>query len=545
MINYNAILADQQAADLAAQEQERLAAYKAAWQAYHGTMPKPLKVRPGNADDNVIVSKARVIVDTAVTYLFGFGVEWQLGETDTDTAAEEWLDTCWTVNRKQTTLLRLAMNGAVCGHVFVKIVPNAPSTAPYPRLVVLDPAMVRVTWQPDDIEVVDAYTVSWMGVTNGRPTLFRQRIERQGAQWVVIDEHARPGELVPRWIEDGRETWPHDWPPLLDCQNLPMPNEYYGEPDITPDVVQLNYARNFTLSNWQRIIKWFAHPRTWAKGVGGTTLDVGPEQTIVFNSPDASLNMLQIASDLAGTGDFDRRIDEAMHEITATPAIATGKLETVGNLSGTALQVLYGPLLSKTRKKRAVYEDFIIELCRRLLDLGGYGADNRVQVTWPELVPSDPLQEAQTMQIHAALGVVSKETMAEKLGYDWDIEEERMAVVDATDTQPEADVPEEDEGRRLLVAFQAVKEAVDAGLPLDVVLTKYLAWSDADINAMNETQAAQQPDPAEVAARVAMMQAGQQQARQGTTNEQQGTTQTPQAPGPGANSGAAHQGVGQ
>jgi cell pole-organizing protein PopZ len=90
-----------------------------------------------------------------------------------------------------------------------------------------------------------------------------------------------------------------------------------------------------------------------------------------------------------------------------------------------------------------------------------------------------------------------------------------------------------------------VKEAVDAGLPLDVVLTKYLAWSDADINAMNETQAAQQPDPAEVAARVAMMQAGQQQARQGTTNEQQGTTQTPQAPGPGANSGAAHQGVGQ
>ncbi|HPB46588.1 MAG TPA: prepilin-type N-terminal cleavage/methylation domain-containing protein, partial [Microthrixaceae bacterium] len=129
--------------------------------------------------------------------------------------------------------------------------------------------------------------------------------------------------------------------PMLDCQNLPLPNVYYGEPDLTPDVVALVGSLNFTLSNWARIIKWYANPRQYVTGVSsGATLDVAADKTLMLPT-GATLGLLQINSDLAGTAEFARRLEEAVHELTATPAIATGKLESVGALSGVALQVLY------------------------------------------------------------------------------------------------------------------------------------------------------------------------------------------------------------
>jgi hypothetical protein len=45
---------------------------------------------------------------------------------------------------------------------------------------------------------------------------------------------------------------------------------------------------------------------------------------------------------------------------------------------------------------------------------------------WPTLIQKDQLEEAQTLQIHKQLGLVSVETLQAKLGYDHDVEELRM-----------------------------------------------------------------------------------------------------------------------
>lgn len=122
---------EQQVSEIAALEEiARARRFKTAWEAYYGQHPKPLKVKSGQPDDNVIVNFARVVVDKGVSFLFGQDVGFELDETDT-TPAEEWLAGCWKANRKSTLLQKLALNGAVCGHAFVKIVPGNP----YPRIV--------------------------------------------------------------------------------------------------------------------------------------------------------------------------------------------------------------------------------------------------------------------------------------------------------------------------------------------------------------------------------------------------------------------------
>src|ERR1039457_1281116 len=49
----------------------RLQDMKSAWQAYCGNANPPLMVRAGEADDNLILSFGRTIVDKGVSFLFG------------------------------------------------------------------------------------------------------------------------------------------------------------------------------------------------------------------------------------------------------------------------------------------------------------------------------------------------------------------------------------------------------------------------------------------------------------------------------------------
>lgn len=413
------IVETQIASALALEEQKRALQFKRAWEAYYGRFAKSLKVRRGQADDNVIVNLVRAIVDKGVSFLFGQDVGFELDETE-HTPAEEWLAGCWEANRKATLLQKLALNGGVCGHCFVKIVPNAP----YPRLVVLDPATVTPTWEPDDIETVLRYRIQYPAVDSktGKPIVIRQLIELDGAVWRITDQVSRADST--RWETTAEATWPYPWPPIGDCQNLPNPNEYWGISDLEEDVLQLNGAINFVLSNLARIVRFHAHPKTWGKGFTAQQLSIAVDETIVLPSPDAELRNLEMLGDLSSSIALYERLREALHEVTRVPEVATGKLDSAGALSGVALNILYQPLLEKTETKRRTYGDLLIELNRRLLALGGFGEDNHTVLHWPELLPRDPLQERQAALLDQQLGV-STDTILQRLGFDPELERQK------------------------------------------------------------------------------------------------------------------------
>lgn len=417
-----------------AEEMARVRDIATRWQYYTGKHPRPLKVRPGQPDDNIIVNFVRIVVDKGVSFLFGNEVTFEIDEVRR-TEAEEWLDAAWEANNKMLLLQKLALNGAVAGHAFAKIVPGAP----YPRIIVLDPATVTVRWAPDDIERVLLYRIQYTALDPqaGRMVNYRQDIRLTDEGWVIADFRAERGG---EWRTVNEERWPYAWPPIVDCQNLPAPNSFWGDSDISDDIIQLNRAMNFILSNIARIIRFHAHPKTWGRGFTADQLRIGVDETIVLPSPEAELRNLEMQSDLASSIAAFERLREAFHEVTCVPEVAVGKMDRVGALSGVALQILYRPLVERTEVKRRLYGKLITDLNARLLEMGGYGAGINTVLHWPELLPADPLQERQVALLDQQLGV-SQDTILARLGYDPDLEREKREVRTA------------ELGERLLSAF--------------------------------------------------------------------------------------------
>ena len=430
------ILERQAVADATAEEAARVEAISAAWDAYYGRFPKPLRVRAGQADDNVSVNYCRAVVDKGVSFLFGQDVRFELDETE-QTAEEEWLQECWRANRGMVTLQKLALSGAIAGHAFAKIVP----ARPLPRVVVLDPASVRVHWDPEDLDTVVQYIIQYSTIDHrtDRVVAFRQRIERQdNGRWRIVDEVSQSGGA---WRTRADTAWPWTWPPILDCQNLPNPNEYWGISDLEEDVIGLNRSINFVLSNVNRIIRFHAHPKTWGRGFTASQLNVGIDETIVLPSADAELHNLEMQSDLGSSIALYERLREALHQVTRVPEVATGKLDNAGALSGVALHILYQPLIEKTETKRRTYGELVTELNRRMLALAGFGEEHHTVIHWPELIPTDPFQEAQAAVLYQQLGV-SSDTLLQRLGFDPDLEREKRQVSSA------------DLGEAMLTAFE-------------------------------------------------------------------------------------------
>jgi hypothetical protein len=402
-----------------AEQRSRLLRYQRAWDAYFGRFPKPLRVRQGKPDDNVIVNYCRVVCDIAVASLFGNEPIFEISEVE-ETDSERWLNACWQYNRKMLLLQKAALNGAVCGHVFLKIVPGEP----YPTIVNLSPEYVHVVVDPENIDRVLRYLIEFPAVAaDGSAITRRQVIERDGERWHITEQEARGAGAYRTLAEI---EWQYPWPPIVDCQNLPSPNEYYGIADIEEDLIELNQAINFLLSNMSRIIRYHAHPKTWGRGFDARQLHLAVDETIVL-PPGGELHHLEMTSDLASSIRLLERLREALHEISRTPEVAMGKLEGVGALSGVALRILYQPLVEKIQAKRLTYGEMLVELNRRLLVLGGFGGENMITVHWPELIPGDPESEAKTMLLWQQLGV-SQDTIMRRLGLDPDIERQKREV---------------------------------------------------------------------------------------------------------------------
>ena len=411
-----------------AEDEERVARYAAAWRWYTGDHPASLKVREGEADDNVRLNFARLVVRAGVRALFGVAPTWTTNDDRLDAVLDAWRRANPAQRRPGWDLQTqaLAINGAVTGHAWAKwsISPDDP----YPRLKVLDPAICTAYWAEDDHEDVYAYRLEWATFNrSGRPVERRQIIERDTfASWTIRDEERTTQSA--KWVaRSAPVVWPYSWPPILETQNLVCPNEFYGTSDLEEDTLDLNRALNLNASSMQKIVRLYAHPRDVGFGFGAREVQMAPGQMPTIPNPDARIDTLGLLGDLAASLDVYNRLKEAMHSTTATPEVAVGKLDTTGPMSGAALRILYGPLVDSTEQKRLTYGPLVeLAQAQALVLLGAVGdtAEVDVETTWPEIIPSDPLQERQALTMDEQLGA-SKQTILAKLGYN---AEEELAV---------------------------------------------------------------------------------------------------------------------
>lgn len=408
-----------------------------------GNHKAPIK----SADDAIIVNFIGLQVDRSVANLFGKEPAFDLpGESDSP--AQVYIDEVWRANRKQNLLKQLAVYGAEAGTCYVKILPDGALTKDgkvIPRLVVLDPATVKMDALPEDCETVIRYTIAYalLDEVTGKDKAIKQVIEHdaESGNWTITDYESINGA---RWMQTKQTVWEYDFAPIVHWQNLPEVGSIYGRPDITADLIDLQDKINFVSSNTAKIIKYHAYPKTWARGFTNTTkLQWGVDDMVTTSDPNALIQNLEMQSDLSSSLSFIRYLRQAMFDVARSVDIDS-LADKLGALTNFGLRVLYQDALSKLEEKRGLYGEGITEINHRLLELAGAPDSDGGIVVWQDLLPANDTEVALALRTDLELGLVSKQTAAGLRGYVWEDEEARMS---------EEKVANDNVGAALLRAF--------------------------------------------------------------------------------------------
>ena len=391
---------------------------EAAWKYYDGDHKKPLRIKAGQPDDNVIINLCKRLVNSSVAMLVGRGVDFEIVEGK-QTAAEDALAGFWKANRKQLLLNDIALSGSVTGQPTVQMVlrPDQP-----PRLVNIDPKLMSVVWDASDKDKVLAYVLRWKAGKNW----YRQDIIAPGqagnTTWIIRTYQRLEG--ASRWSPPTEKAWAYDWPPILTWKNLPRPNHFYGLSDL--ESAEINDAVNFVASNINRILRFHAHPRTIAIGVTkGSIHQTAVEGLWEVPNKEANIYNLEMKGDLKSSMEYLDFLRRAFFSESAGVDLSTFK-DAIGRVTNFGLQVLFRDALDRLALKREVYGEAFVEINRRALQVLGEGDEIETRIHWPEALPSDKAEMAKLVTAELEGGLVSRETAAAELGLDWQVESERI-----------------------------------------------------------------------------------------------------------------------
>ena len=365
------------------------------WNYYRGFHKKHLKIREGSPDDNVVVNLSRKVVDTGATFLFGKSVTFSTdGDEGTETPEEVYLRQVFAPDpinnfHYDDFLNELAIYGGITGTAFARLYNTGDMFTDKPSVVAINPAMVDVVTDPDNVRDVIEYLIIWKGGDDWK----RDRITRvDNGTWEIARE-IKTG-AGSRWVLDGDVlSWPYQWPTMFHCQNIKNPLSFWGDSDLTD--ADLNDSINFIASNTNRIIKFHAHPKTVAVGVSKDQIQATAVDSLwAVPNPEARVENLEMQSDLASSMAHLDRLKNDFYQVTGLPDLSPDKVQ-IGALSGFALSILYAPLLSKTEGKRRRYGSMLQRINAAVLELGNFGEGIVTDIDWPNPLPSDKTERAQ------------------------------------------------------------------------------------------------------------------------------------------------------
>ena len=469
--------------DIIKKEINRFDMVQAARRYYDGNHVKPLKVKSGQADDNVIMNLCRPLVDDGVSWLFGDpasddrGVlEFQImppkpvageigpdgemqeepeekeppiygepvlpddeayEEPEIDPRIEEAAEVLRKVLKKSGgfhLLKRLGVRGGVAGHFYLKIVPapedeqedNEP-----PRIVVLDPNRCSVMLDPTDSTRVIGYKVEWRrderpgGMGRKTTYIYRQlAVEADKGVWVVADFKSKDKKKRDWELVGGPWAWPYKWSPIADGPNVMPAWGYYGLSDLE-DVAGMNDAINFVVSNYSRILKHHAHPKTVGTGFkAGDLVKTNVDSLWTIENPNAKVANLEMQTDLKSS--------MALIELLRTEFWSEGRgldpsvyKDKIGTITNFGLRVLAVRALHNNSDKRQTYGEVLRQTMNHILEMAGFEGFDAIP-QWPDPLPEDPKDSLDRAEKEIKLDLASRRTKMEELGRSWEQEGPRI-----------------------------------------------------------------------------------------------------------------------
>ncbi len=430
------------------------------WDYYEGDHRKHLADDNTNTDDNVVFNLYGLGVDKGVSDVVASTEDGVISGPKFDIVGDEsplprivreigrifrpaaqksvdqlYLDAVWDVNNKELFLHNLALSSGVTGHSFIKIIPDTYASEEFSerklaRLILLNPCHVTAFWEEGDKDKVLAFRIEYGREGNAK----RQDIVWQAPEsmiddygnesmsdgvWIIYDYEQRDNRRT--WGLVNEQIWSYEWSPIVQWQNMPNPNDFYGREDISKADRGLNDSLNFVSSNMQRIIKYHADPTTVATGTKESDIkDTAINRLLSIENENAKVYNVEMESDLESSMAFSKVLRRGYFDGIRELDPATVE-DRLGDLTNFGLRVLYGDKTKKTATKRMMCGMGLTDINQRVLELGAFGAKRKVAIKWPAILPDDPLIQTQALDMDTQHGT-SQETYLEKRGYDPQLE---------------------------------------------------------------------------------------------------------------------------
>lgn len=382
------------------------------WRYYSGDHKKPLKLS-GAFDDNVRINLCRQAVDRTIAFMVPAFPMLQLHAID-DTDDERFLRRAWQQRDGAVLLKSMALNGALDGHVFVKLVHEDA-----PRMVVLDGTKIIKFVDAGDAARTLWYELRWK---EGHAE-WRQDIVNDGEQWLFL-EWQRNGS---RWEHLSTIPWPYPLSPIVDWQHMPLIADIYGQHEFQH--AELNDQVNKVYSDINRIVRFHAAPRTVALGLRGDDVQetaIDGMWAINKKPGDVSVEILEMQSDLEASMRFAELLTQAFFRESR---VFIPEMNQSHQRTAYEVRLDYRDMSDKNNMLTAQYASMgIVPISQRLLMLANRPYElMSLHVEWPNPLPTNPLEDVKVAQLMKdQLGILSPQTAAERLGLDYEMEQQRM-----------------------------------------------------------------------------------------------------------------------
>lgn len=272
---------------------------------------------------------------------------------------------------------------------------------------------------PDALE-----SVSIIYNVEREPTLFA------GKKTVTIKYIYTKDEV--RKQEDGKDdvVIPNQYGiiPIVHFRNLPLSGSNFGLSDLE-DVIPLNLELNAKCSDVSEILTYHAAPTTIITGARIANLERGANNVWGGLPKDAKVFNLELQGDLGASINYIGNTKTNMFEIANMPKLAIGGEAPPANLSGTAFQIAFMPLIDLIKTKQ-VMTGASVQLVNKIILLIGLKEgmisvkeSDRFKlfthrVVFGDILPRDMVQELSQIQQEMKAGLESRENALERLKKD-------------------------------------------------------------------------------------------------------------------------------
>jgi hypothetical protein len=130
-------------------------------------------------------------------------------------------------------------------------------------------------------------------------------------------------------------------------------------------------------------------------------------------------------SDMSASSEFIKMLRQTFFDVARTVDIDSIS-DKLGALTNFGLRVLFMDALNKIHTKQRLYGDALLELNKRLLIIADMNPDPG-EIIWPDPLPKDGVSLSAELKSDIEIGILSRQSAANKKQYDYQLEQERIA----------------------------------------------------------------------------------------------------------------------